>query len=607
MPLAPGSRLGPYEILAPLGAGGMGEVYRSRDTRLERGVAVKVISGDGSRDSERIRRFEQEARAAGTLSHPNVCAVYDLGIHEGSPFVVMELLEGETLREVLGQGSVPVRKALTYAAQAAEGLASAHAKGIIHRDLKPENLFITKEGRIKVLDFGLAKLTGAEPPPAEATVPAATAPGTLTTPGVLLGTMAYMAPEQIRGAAVDGRADVFALGVVLYEMLTGKRPFSGSTSADVMSAILHQEPAPLATIRPDVPAQLAWFARRCLAKDPERRVQTMLDVRNELEDIVHSMDHGALVESAPARKAGEPVERQFVLTAAHVRLLSARSPRLIGFPMRYLDNQRDSDTLVVCLHGIGGDHGRFEPALRSLPYRGIALTLAGFAPRDEFRPVLPFEDHLELLRLVLAEVVRECRPARTILVGYSAGADQFLRMLVSPEGIGVSVAGFVGLGTNVSLETCFVSRLYAAMEVGNAEGILETLKGLGSGSKSLSGWLRLHKYVTQTFMKFGADLEPLKRCSADLIAPFENGGDPFPEWYRAATQQIRSVRFVFSDAEALPAEAVLARHLEQNVLGDRYSEKTYVTEKLTHHQLSEPDVVLRYTESVVAELTGKTV
>jgi pimeloyl-ACP methyl ester carboxylesterase len=458
----------------------------------------------------------------------------------------MELLEGETLRDILGHGMVSIRWALTYAAQAAEGLASAHAKGIIHRDLKPENLFVTKEGRVKVLDFGLAKLTGAEPPPSDELPPGATAPGTLTTPGVLLGTVAYMAPEQIRGATVDGRADVFALGVVLYEMLTGRRPFPGSTSADVMSAILHQEPPPLTALRPDVPAQLAWLLRRCLAKDPDRRVQTMLDVRNELEDLVHAMDHGTLAESTPARKEGEPVERQLVLTAAHVRQLSMRSPRLIGFPMRYLDNQRDSDTLVVCLHGIGGDHRRFEPALRSLQYRGVALTLAGFAPGDDFRPVLPFDDHSQLLRLVLADLVRECRPARTILVGYSAGADQFLRMLVSPEGIGVDVAGFVGLGTNVSLETCFVSRLYATMEVGNADGILDALKWLGSGSQSLNSWLRLHNYVTQTFMKFGAEMEPLQRCSADLIAPFENGGDPFPEWYRAATQRIRSVRFVFS-------------------------------------------------------------
>jgi pimeloyl-ACP methyl ester carboxylesterase len=273
--------------------------------------------------------------------------------------------------------------------------------------------------------------------------------------------------------------------------------------------------------------------------------------------------------------------------------------------MTYLDNQRESETLVVSLHGIGGDQRRFEPILRALPCRGVAVTLAGFAPGDSFRPVLPFDDHSQLLRLLLAEVVRECRPARTILVGYSAGADQFLRMLVAPEGIGVDVAGFVGLGTNVSLETCFVSKLYANMEAGNAEGILEALKWLGSGSQSLTTWLQLQAYITQTFLKFGADMEPLKRYSADLIAPFEAGGDPFPEWYRAATERIPSVRFVFSDAEAAPAEAVLSRHLEQNVLGDRYSEKSYVVEKLAHGRLTEPKVAIPYIESVVAELTGK--
>jgi pimeloyl-ACP methyl ester carboxylesterase len=388
-------------------------------------------------------------------------------------------------------------------------------------------------------------------------------------------------------------------------MLTGQRPFAGSTSADVLSAILHQEPVPLATLRPDAPAQLAWFTRRCLAKDPDRRVQTMLDVRNELEDLLHALDHETLAESTAAQKAGEPVERQFVLTAAHVRQLVARAPRLIGFPMTYLDNQRESETLVVCLHGTGGDHRRFEPILRALRYRGVAVTLAGFAPGDPFRPVLPFDDHSQLLRLFLAEMVRECRPVRTILVGYSAGADQFLRMLVAPEWIGVDVGGLVALGTNVSLETCFISKLYANMEAGNAEGILEALKWIGSGSQSLNTWLVLQAYITQTFMKFGVDMEPLKRYAADLVAPFDVGGDPFPGWYRAVTQRIPSVRFVFSDAEAAPAEAELARHLEQNVLGDRYSEGSFVVEKRAHLQLIEPQLAIRYIESVVAELTGK--
>jgi serine/threonine protein kinase len=605
MPLAPGTKLNPYEIVSPLGSGGMGEVYRAHDSRLGRDVAIKVIPRESSHDSERVRRFEQEARAAGTLNHPNVCAVYDLGTHEGSPFVVMELLEGETLRQILQGGTIPLRKALDYAAQAAEGLTAAHAKGIIHRDLKPENLFVTKGGRVKVLDFGLAKLTGAEvsvPGPGIAGEMAP--PGTMTSPGAILGTTAYLAPEQIRGESVDARTDVFSLGTVLFEMLCGRRPFDGRTSADVMSAILNQEAPALATLRPDAPPQLAWFVRRCLAKHPDRRVQTSLDVRNELEDLLRELELGTSLGSPTDRKTAEPVERHFTLTAAHVRQLSVRNPRLIGYPMTYLDNRTESDTLVVFLHGVGGDHRRFESSVRSLPYRAVSLSLAGFAPGDTYRPVLAFDDHSQLLRILLAELVRECRPTRTILVGFSAGADQFLRMLDSDQGTGVEIAGLVALGTNISLETCFVSRLYAEMDAINPDGILQALKSLGEGITSLSGWLVAQTYISQTFMKFGSDLEPLRRYSAELIAPFERGGDPLPGWYRAATERIPSVRFVFSNEEAGPAEAVLARHLEQNVLGDRYTEGSYVTEPIAHGRLSEPALANRYIESVVAELSS---
>ncbi|HET7904155.1 MAG TPA: alpha/beta fold hydrolase, partial [Candidatus Eisenbacteria bacterium] len=540
----------------------------------------------------------------------NVCAIYDLGTHEGAPFVVMELLEGETLREHLQGGPLPLRKAMSYAAEAAEGLAAAHAKGIVHRDLKPENLFITRDGRVKVLDFGLAKLTGGEAAAApiagsaDAVSPSSptTPPLKLTTPGVILGTIAYMSPEQVRGAAVDARADVFALGVVLFEMLTGRRPFGGTSSADVMSAILNQEVAPLGTMRPDAPAQLSWLVRRCLAKDPDRRVQTSLDVRNELEDLLDELDRGTSPDATTARKTSEPVERQFPLTAAHVRRLSNRTPRLIGYPLRFIDNRNESETLVVCLHGVGGDHRRFEQAVRTLPYRAVAVSLAGFAAADTYRPVLSFDDHSELLRILLADLARECRPTRTILVGFSAGADQFLRMIESPEGAGVEVAGLVALGTNVSLETCFVSSLFAKMDVRNPEGILEALKALGAGRRTLASWLLLQTYITQTFTKFGSELESLVRYSAELVAPFEGGGDPLPGWYRAAAERIPSVRFVFSDGEAGPAEAVLARHLEQNVLGDRFAEKTWVTEPVAHAQLTEPRIVNRYVESVIAEL-----
>ena len=213
MTITPGTKLGAYEILAPLGAGGMGEVFRARDTRLDREVAIKVLPADFARDADRLKRFEQEARATSALNHPNILTVYDIGTHEGAPFIVMELLEGEELRAQLDHGALPVRKAIEYAQQIAAGLAAAHDKGIVHRDLKPENLFVTKDGRVKILDFGLAKL---KPPKLSGGVDSeAETMKPLTNPGVVMGTVGYMSPEQVRGAEVDHRSDIFSFGMIL--------------------------------------------------------------------------------------------------------------------------------------------------------------------------------------------------------------------------------------------------------------------------------------------------------------------------------------------------------------------------------------------------------
>src|ERR1700740_1261427 len=220
MALSPGSRLGPYEILAPLGAGGMGEVYRARDERLKRDVAIKVLPASYSQDADRLRRFEQEAHAAGALNHPNITAVYDVGHDGGVPYVVSELLEGESLRTVLSGGKLPQRRAIDYALQIAHGLAAAHEKGIVHRDLKPETLFVTTDGRVKILDFGLAKLTQPDSVSAATNLPTE-AKG--TEPGMVLGTLGYMSPEQVKGKSADARSDIFSFGAVLFEMLSGQR------------------------------------------------------------------------------------------------------------------------------------------------------------------------------------------------------------------------------------------------------------------------------------------------------------------------------------------------------------------------------------------------
>jgi eukaryotic-like serine/threonine-protein kinase len=239
MALTSGTKLGPYEIQSPLGAGGMGEVYRAHDTRLNRDVAIKVLPTAFARDPERLRRFRQEAEAVAALNHPNILAIYDFGEHEGSPYIVAEFLEGETLRERLRPGAMPVRKAIESAEQIARGLAAAHDKGIVHRDLKPENIFVTRDGRVKILDFGLAKLTRPE-----TTADAATL-ASQTEAGMVLGTVGYMSPEQVKGLTVDHRADLFNFGAILYEILSGNRAFHGETSIETMNAILKEDPPDL--------------------------------------------------------------------------------------------------------------------------------------------------------------------------------------------------------------------------------------------------------------------------------------------------------------------------------------------------------------------------
>ena len=282
MTLAAGTKIGPYTIAAPIGAGGMGEVYRARDERLKRDVAIKVLPATYSQDADRLRRFEQEAQAAGALNHPNITAVHDFGSHDGAPYIVTELLEGETLRARLAGGPIAVRKATEYAVQMAKGLAAAHEKGIIHRDLKPENLFLTNDGRVKILDFGLAKLTQTE---------AASGPQTNlptesgTEPGVVMGTLGYMSPEQVKGKPADQRSDIFAFGAILYEMLSGQRAFHRDSAAETMSAILREEPPDLSATNKSVQPGLERIVRHCLEKNPEERFYSTRDVAFDLEAL----------------------------------------------------------------------------------------------------------------------------------------------------------------------------------------------------------------------------------------------------------------------------------------------------------------------------------
>src|SRR5208283_3438142 len=280
MALTTGTKLGPYEIESPLGAGGMGEVYRARDARLGRTVAIKILPAHLSSNAEAKQRLEREARAISSLNHPNICTLYDVGHQDGADFLVMEYLEGETLADRLAKGPLPPEQVLKYGIEICEGLERAHRGGVTHRDLKPGNIMLTKTGA-KLMDFGLAKAATAGVPPSSsltATLSGPSADQPLTAHGMVVGTFQYMSPEQVEGKEADARSDIFALGAVLYEMATGKRAFTGKTQASIVAAILASEPQPISVVQPMSPPALDRVVKVCLAKDPDERFQTVHDL-----------------------------------------------------------------------------------------------------------------------------------------------------------------------------------------------------------------------------------------------------------------------------------------------------------------------------------------
>ena len=337
MSLSSGTRLGPYEILAPIGAGGMGEVYRAKDPRLGREVAIKVLPASFSQDADRLKRFEQEARSASALNHPNIVTIHEIGSVNGSSYMAMELIEGASLREALASGPLPAKRLLEVAVQIAEGLAKAHAAGIVHRDLKPENVMISKDGFVKLLDFGLAKLFVA---PEDRASGVATAIHQETTPGTVMGTVGYMSPEQASGRPVDFRSDQFAFGSILYEMATGQRAFQKGTGAQTLAAIIQDEPEPVAQVNPRAPAPLRWIVERCLAKDPDERYVSTRDlardlksVREHLLEMTTSASGGtAVVEPARRRSLALPLALVGILVAAAAGLLLGRRTAVVSQP-----------------------------------------------------------------------------------------------------------------------------------------------------------------------------------------------------------------------------------------------------------------------------------
>jgi eukaryotic-like serine/threonine-protein kinase len=357
MTISARTRFGPYELLGLLGAGGMGEVYRARDTRLQREVAIKVLPVRLSSDPGRLKRFEREARSASALNHPNIVTIYEIGQSDSTSFIVMELVDGKTLRELLHLGAIPLRKLLSIAAQVADGLAKAHASGIVHRDLKPENVMVTGDGFAKILDFGLAKLThpGSDLGQSE---PVPTIPGG-TEPGLVMGTVGYMSPEQAAGQPVDFRSDQFSLGSILYEMVSAKRAFERATKPEILAAIIRDEPEPIAALNSKVPSHLRWIVERCLAKEPRDRYAATEDLARDLATLrEHVTDL-----SGEARVALEAPRRRPRWGA--IGLAAALVAALVGIYLlgRSVERSRAS-----------------PPRFRQLTFRGAGISTARFAP-----------------------------------------------------------------------------------------------------------------------------------------------------------------------------------------------------------------------------------
>ena len=327
----PGSKIGPYEVVTLLGAGGMGEVYKGHDPRLGRHVAIKVLIGEFASTPDRLRRFELEARSAAALSHPNILSVYDVGAEGDMPYVVSEFLEGQTLRELLAVGPFTLRKTLDIAKQIASGLSAAHARGIVHRDLKPENIFLTADGRAKILDFGLAKWAEPEPQDPGATIGNATA----TQAGAILGTFGYMAPEQATGKTIDHRCDQFAFGILLFEMLNGRRAFERGSHIEELAAIVRDEPPQLAEVHPEAPLPLQWIVNRCLAKNPSGRYESTIELHRDLEglagQIVQLARRVKAPETATLPLPGTPLIGREADVARAVQVVMRDTARLVTF------------------------------------------------------------------------------------------------------------------------------------------------------------------------------------------------------------------------------------------------------------------------------------
>jgi len=571
------AQIGAYSVDCEIGRGGMGVVYKATDSRLDRLVAIKGLPDHFTNNPELMTRFEREAKTLAALNHPNIAGIHGIEEHEGSSYLVLEFVDGETLADRIARGPLGIDETLDVCSQIAAGLEAAHDAGFIHRDLKPANAKISSSGAVKVLDFGLVRIDPTMNPSsfsAEEQTIGLSDRGTKS--GTILGTVGYMSPEQARGEAVNRRADLWALGVLIYECLTGVNPFAKKSPAETLAAILGEEPD-VAALPETTPAEVVALIGRCLRKDVRRRQRGASDCQLILEDA-HA---GTSYESPAAAPYSSITDRRFRISDELCRNLnrSGFDALLPGWEMRFADNNRASDLLIVWIPSIGGDHttSAWRELIRLSPYRMVIVCPVGMEPDVTNRPVVSLDNQFALIRAFTTSLQESLRPKRTVLSGFSCGSIMALRCAAGDES-GKLIDGVLAIDPDMRESDCFITRLFAELDSSSSENVMKGLHTISSSCSTMHEWLVMHQHMIECVDKVKEDFSPLVQQGKDLSAPYDgvNAGQdsPFVGYLRDAIKRVQTVRCLFHDSaenRRIIGE-IRMMHLDHQCLGPKFND-----------------------------------